>query len=83
MKTLKRIFASTLLILAICVPLYAGEVNMPAAPCSGSGSGSDCKAKSSDETLTPPSDATPSAETTSPETSEFAVDLLLALLSLF
>ena len=85
MKTLKRIFASTLLILAICVPLYAGDVNLPAytGPSSSPPPATCSNCDSSDESQVQTSDASSSSEITSPETSEFAVDLLLALLSLF
>ena len=86
MKTLKRIFASTLLILAISVPLFAGDIHVPAYTCP---SGSDCgssnppPARCGNCDQIESSDAMSSTETTSLETPEFAVDLLLALLSLF
>jgi len=81
MKTLKRIFASTILILAICVPLYAGDVNLPAGPTPPPATCNDCDEKSSGETQTPPSDATSSAETKG--LNLFAVDLLFVAFSYF
>ena len=83
MKTLKKIFASTLLILAISVPLYAGDVNLPAYSGPSGSSPPPPATCSNCEIQVQTSDATSSAETTRLETPEFAVDLLLALLSLF
>jgi hypothetical protein len=81
MKTLKKFFASTILILAICVPFYAGDIHVPAntAPPPTPATCSNCEPSYEVQT----SDASSSAGSENLQTSEFAVDLLLALLSFF
>ena len=78
MKTLKTIFASTILCLAIGVQAYAGDVNTPAGPAPPPATCSDCETSVSQ---IEPSDTTLSPETATFDTSEFAVELMMALLS--
>ena len=83
MNSLKQILAAILLTLTIGIPALAssGDVSTPTFKDPPPATCSNCD--SSYEIQVQSSDATSSAETKGLETPEFAVDLLLALLSLF
>jgi hypothetical protein len=80
MKSLKLILAATIFSLALSISSYAGDIGGPAGPTPPPpATCSNCD--TSDEVQT--SDATSSTESKNFARSEFAVDLLLAMLSFF
>lgn len=87
MKRVKPMLWATVLSLALSISAYGGDIQSPGVTGGNTGNQpppATCNyCETSDEIQVQTSDATSSAETKSLETSEFAVDLLLALLALF
>ena len=86
MKSLKLILAATIFSLALSIPSYAGDIGGPANPgppppatCAA------CDQETSTKMIEPTDTVSPDCACTAPETAtrDFAVDVLLALLSFF
>ncbi len=84
MKTLKTTLASIILTLAVGISVYGGDVHTPAGPTPPPPPAT-CSTCENDGSTTPPSQTTlnGSAEGSYAAPGDIAVDLLLALLSLF
>lgn len=77
MRSLKLTLAATIFSLALSISSYAGDIGSPAGPAPPPpATCSNCDKESGDTTLS-------AEETKSLETPDFAVDLLLAMLSFF
>ena len=85
MKHLKSMLSTVVLSLALSISVLAGDIQSPgvSAPPPPPATCSSCDEYDSTEIQSTSSDVTLPAEAQSLETSEFAVDLLLALLSFF